>query len=214
VLVARGRNAGERLAREVRGTFVRGPVEEPETAETVMEAASELGGLDVLVNNAGIDHVHELVTAAPAEVRRVLEVNFLGACWFLQAAARSMGSRGGAIVNVTSRLASIGIPEMAIYAASKGALLALSRAAAVELAPQGIRINAVAPGFTATPLFEMWLSEQPDRNAALQSALRGIPQGRLGSPEEVAATVAFLASDESAHITGASIPVDGGYTAT
>jgi NAD(P)-dependent dehydrogenase (short-subunit alcohol dehydrogenase family) len=160
-----------------------------------------------------MDHTGDLLAVEHSEVRRVIEVNFLGACWFLQAAGRAMHSRGGAIVNVTSRLASIGVPTMAIYSASKGALLALTRAAAVELAPLGIRVNAVAPGFTATPLFDAWLAEQPDHAEALRSALHGIPQGRLGTPEDVAAAVAFLAADESAYVTGASLPVDGGYTA-
>jgi NAD(P)-dependent dehydrogenase (short-subunit alcohol dehydrogenase family) len=132
----------------------------------------------------------------------------------LQAAGRVMArGGGGAIVNVSSRLASIGVPTMSVYSASKGALLALTRAAAVELAPQGIRVNAVAPGMTRTSLFEAWLAAEPDREASLGRVLGGIPQQRLAEPGDVAAAIAYLASDESGHVTGASLPVDGGYTA-
>lgn len=120
---------------------------------------------------------------------------------------------GGAIVNVTSRLASIGVPAMAIYGASKGALLALTRAAAVELAPKRVRVNAVAPGMTRTPLFEAWIAARDDPNAMRERVLADIPQGRLAEPGDVAAAIAYLASDDARHVTGASLPVDGGYTA-
>jgi NAD(P)-dependent dehydrogenase (short-subunit alcohol dehydrogenase family) len=144
----------------------------------------------------------------------VFETNVLGAYRMLTRIARALKARdGGSIVNVTSRLASIGVPTMAVYGASKGALLALTRGAAVELAPYGIRVNAVAPGMTATPLMEAWLADQPDPEASAAEVARTIPQGRVGTPEEVAAAIAYLAADESAHVTGASIPVDGGYTA-
>jgi NAD(P)-dependent dehydrogenase (short-subunit alcohol dehydrogenase family) len=102
---------------------------------------------------------------------------------------------------------------MSLYGASKGALLSLTRAAAVELAPQGIRVNAVAPGMTRTPLFEAWLAAEADPEAAQRRVVGGIPQGRLAEPADVAAAIAYLASDDSAHVTGASLPVDGGYTA-
>jgi NAD(P)-dependent dehydrogenase (short-subunit alcohol dehydrogenase family) len=103
------------------------------------------------------------------------------------------------------------VPTMALYSASKGALLSLTRGAAIELAPQGIRVNAVAPGQTSTPLFEAWAAAEGEEVAARAAA--AIPQGRLATPEEVAAAIAYLASDEAAHVTGASLPVDGGYTA-
>jgi NAD(P)-dependent dehydrogenase (short-subunit alcohol dehydrogenase family) len=210
VVCGRRGDIGQALAERLGGSFVEGDVRDPATAERAVLAAD---GLDVLVNNAGMDHTGDLLDVPPDEVREVFEVNLMGACWFLQAAGRAMSGSGGSIVNVTSRLASIGVPKMGIYAASKGALLALTRNAAVELAPNAIRVNAVAPGFTATPLYDTWLAEQSDPAAAEARVVGGIPQGRVGQSRDVAAAVAFLASDEAAHITGASLAVDGGYTA-
>ncbi|MFN8202207.1 MAG: SDR family oxidoreductase [Solirubrobacteraceae bacterium] len=102
---------------------------------------------------------------------------------------------------------------MTLYAASKGALLALTRGAAVEWATRGVRVNAIAPGMTATPLAEAYFEEQPHPEEFRRRIVSSIPQGRLATPDDVAAAVAFLAADESAHITGTSIAVDGGYTA-
>ena len=102
---------------------------------------------------------------------------------------------------------------MVVYGAAKGAILALTRGAAIELAPHNIRVNAVAPGMTATPLYHAWVAEQDDPATFAADIAKAIPQNRVGTPEEVAAAIAFLAADESAHITGASLPIDGGYTA-
>src|SRR5207244_9488526 len=124
--------------------------------------ATTMGGLDVLVNNAGIDFTSDLLETALEDVRRILEVNFIGAFLMLKEAARSMrrSGKGGSIINVTSRVASVGVPTMTIYGASKGALLSLTRGAAIDLARYSIRVNAVATGLTQTPLFEAWLAAQ------------------------------------------------------
>jgi NAD(P)-dependent dehydrogenase (short-subunit alcohol dehydrogenase family) len=218
-LVLTGRNveSAEALLDELgeeRTAFVAGDVRKRETADRVVAAAVERHGvLDVLVNNAAMDHTGDVLETPIEDVRALFDVNVFGAVHMLQAAGRAMRERGrgGAIVNVSSRLASIGVPTMAMYSAAKGALLSLTRAAAVELAPEGIRVNAVAPGMTRTPLFDAWAAGEGGDVVA--GALAAIPQKRFGTPEEVAAAIAFLASDEAAHITGASLPVDGGYTA-
>ena len=102
---------------------------------------------------------------------------------------------------------------MALYAAAKGALLALTRTAAIEWAKSGVRVNAVAPGLTRTQLIRTWIGGQKDPDQFEKQLLAGIPQGRMAEPEDVAAAILFLAGDESQHITGISLPVDGGYTA-
>jgi NAD(P)-dependent dehydrogenase (short-subunit alcohol dehydrogenase family) len=102
---------------------------------------------------------------------------------------------------------------MAVYGASKGALRALTHGAAVELAPLGIRVNAVAPGMIDTLLFHEWLQQSEDRDAARDGVVERIPLGRLAGPDDVARAIFYLASDAAAHITGITLPVDGGYTA-
>ncbi|HXO07683.1 MAG TPA: glucose 1-dehydrogenase [Solirubrobacteraceae bacterium] len=216
VLVARGRERCEALARELgKGTtFVAGSVTDRDVGDAAVSAAADLGGVDVLVNNAGVDLTGGLLDIDEAEVRQTVETNFFGALWMLVRVGRELRDRGGgSIVNVTSRLASIGVPTMSIYAASKGALLALTRSAAVELAEFNIRVNAVAPGLTETPLLREWIASQPDPEAFEQRIRHTIPQRRLASASDVAAAIAYLSADESAHVTGISIPVDGGYTA-
>ncbi|MCF6388409.1 SDR family oxidoreductase [Mycobacterium sp. MBM] len=102
---------------------------------------------------------------------------------------------------------------MAVYAASKGAVQALTLSAAVELAPLGIRVNDVAPGMTRTPLYDSWLADTADPAETERAAVARIPLPRLGSPQDVADAVAYLVSDDAQHVTGTSIKVDGGYTA-
>ena len=141
-------------------------------------------------------------------------MNVVGALLMLQEAARAMGRRGGgSIVNVTSRTGLVGLPGSVVYGATKGALESLTRGAALELAPLGIRVNNVAPGLTETPLIRRWIEAQEDPGAFRRTVTATIPQGRFATPAEVATAVLYLAAEESASVTGATIPVDGGYTA-
>ncbi len=194
--------------------FVAGDVVDRRTARAAVVAAEEWGGADVLVNNAAMDWTSSVLETSEDDVRRVLDTNFLGCLLMQQAAGAKMLERGhGSIVNVTSRTASVGVPTMGLYAAAKGALLALTRTAAIEWARQGVRVNAVAPGLTRTQLVRTWIDDQPDPAAFEKQVVSAIPQGRMAEPVEVASAILFLASDESRHITGISLAVDGGYTA-
>jgi NAD(P)-dependent dehydrogenase (short-subunit alcohol dehydrogenase family) len=217
VAVARRAEPGAQLTAELGDAcrFVRGDVADPATAErAVEEAGRAFGPLDVLVNNAALDLSGvPLLETGEAQARELFDVNVLGALHLLRAAARAMAGRGGSIVNVTSRLAHVGLPGSAVYGATKGALHALTRGAAVEWAPLGIRVNAVAPGLTETSMIAVWVDAQPDPGAFRREREASIPQGRFAAPEDVAAAAVYLASDEARSVTGASIAVDGGYTA-
>jgi NAD(P)-dependent dehydrogenase (short-subunit alcohol dehydrogenase family) len=218
VAVARRVEPGEQLVVELgadTSVFVAGDVGEPGTADRAVAAAqARFGGLDVLVNNAGLDLSGvPLLETTMEQARRIFDANVFGSLAMVQACARAMQGLGGSIVNVTSRLALVGLPGSAVYGASKGALQSLTRGAAVELAPLGIRVNAVAPGLTETPMVTVWIEEQPEPEAFRHRHESSIPMGRFSLPEDVAAAVIYLASDEARSITGASISVDGGYTA-
>ncbi|TCO54352.1 SDR family NAD(P)-dependent oxidoreductase [Actinocrispum wychmicini] len=215
LLTGRSATHGTQLARRLPGSRFHAAdlLREDAADELVASCVAAYGRIDVLVNNAAVDHTGDLVSTPTTEVRETFEVNTFATLRLMQAAGRRMMGTGGSIVNITSRLASVGVPTMGVYSASKGAVLALTRAAAVELAPYHIRVNAVAPGMTRTPLYQAWLDRLPDPAAAERDVLARIPLGRLASPEDIAAAVSYLASDDAAYITGASLPLDGGYTA-
>jgi NAD(P)-dependent dehydrogenase (short-subunit alcohol dehydrogenase family) len=219
-VVVSGRSAerGEAVRQKLgsRSHFLQADLTAPGAPEMLVDQPVQLTGrLDVLVNNAAVDHTGPLLDVPADEIRATFEINTFAAIACLQAAGRSMRQRGegGAIINITSRLASIGVPSMSIYSASKGAMLALTTAAAVELAPHNIRVNAVAPGMTRTPLYDEWLAAQDDPQATERRVAEAIPLKRIAAPADVAAAVSYLASPDAAYITGVSIPVDGGYLA-
>lgn len=217
VIVARRAGPGEQLVAELgpdATRFISGDVASEATARTAIDLAESWGGLDVLVNNAAMDWVSPILDTSEADVRRVLDTNFIGAFLMQREAARRMlERRRGSIINLTSRNASVGVPTMGLYAAAKGALLSLTRASAIEWADQGIRVNAVAPGLTATPLVRTWIDDHDDPVTFEKGVVAAIPQGRMAQPIDVANAILFLASDESQHITGITLAVDGGYTA-
>ncbi|MEU6379403.1 glucose 1-dehydrogenase [Streptomyces sp. NPDC046909] len=206
---------GEKLAAElgVAARFVRLDVtDEGQWRRAVEVATGTFGRLDALVNNAGILHMGSVSDTTAAQFRRVVEVNQVGVFLGMKAAAPAIAAAGGGtIVNSASINAFVGVAGTVAYSASKWAVRGMTRTAALELGPRGIRVNAVAPGSVATAMIA------PDGIEAMpeeaKAAFAKLPLGRVGRPEEIARAVLFLTSDESSYCTGAEFVVDGGSLA-
>jgi NAD(P)-dependent dehydrogenase (short-subunit alcohol dehydrogenase family) len=178
--------------------------------ESVHAAFERLERVDVLVNNAGIQRVGAIGELPFEEWQAVLATHLTGAFLCCSQAVPKMRTRGsGAVVQIASTAAFVGLPGRGPYSAAKAGLGALTRVMAVELAPLGIRVNAVAPGFTRTQLVQQALDD-----GSLQEdwMVARVPMGRLAQPEEIARVVRFLASDEASYVTGQILVVDGGWT--
>jgi NAD(P)-dependent dehydrogenase (short-subunit alcohol dehydrogenase family) len=175
------------------------------------EAADRHGRLDVLVNDAAVSVPGSAGEMAEEDWARVIDVNLSGVWRGMRAAIpRMLAQGGGSIVNLSSVQAHVGFLGWAGYAASKGGIDALTRQAAVEYAPRGIRVNAIVPGTIRTEMNERIMRESPDPDAVMAGWLAMHPMGRIGEPEEVAAAIVFLASDDASFITGELLRVDGG----
>jgi len=184
-----------------------------EVDEMIEKTIEKFGKVDILVNNAGICQFKPFLELTEEEWERTLDINLKGYFFCAQAAAPEMAKqKSGVIVNIASVVMGqigMGMAGLAHYSASKGGIVALTKTLALELAPLGIRVNAISPGVIDTP---MVASVKLDPKA-IEGILAQIPLRRMGRPEEISNTVLFLASDESSYITGATIVVDGGWLA-
>ncbi len=182
----------------------------PAMAAVAARVARELGGPDVLVNMAGISPtVRRSEELDDQAWRQILEVNLSGTFYCCREAAKYMiAAGGGVIINVSSVYGSTGAARMAAYGASKGAVENLTRSLAIEWASQGVRVNCLAPGYIRTDLTRAYLDSR------LGAEVRArIPMGQPGEPDDIVGAALFLASDASSYVTGAIIPIDGGWTA-
>jgi NAD(P)-dependent dehydrogenase (short-subunit alcohol dehydrogenase family) len=217
VLLSRTRGELERVGSRIRslGGVARILVCDVTDADAVRSQLMSLKGLDVLVNNTGMNIPEPFIEVSEERLDRQLALNVRAAFVVAQTAVRKMLEApnrrkcGGAIVNISSQMGRVGAPLRTVYCMTKHAVEGLTKAMAVELAPLNIRVNAVAPTFIDTPMTAPFLAKPEFREWVTSR----IPLGRLGTPAEVAAAVVFLASPASSLITGASLTVDGGWTA-
>jgi cyclopentanol dehydrogenase len=207
---------GEQVASEIRaegGEAVFTPLDvsrESDWTRAVELAEGTYGRLDILVNNAAIIGLEGIMDTTLEAWNRVVAVNQTGTFLGMRAAIPALRrAGGGSIVNISSVLATMGSGNSASYTATKGAVSALTRTVSVELATEGIRVNAVHPGGVETPMAAECLGDDAEARRAL---IATHPMGRIGEPEEIATGVLFLASDEASFVTGASLVIDGGNT--
>lgn len=196
--------------------WVRTDVADPAAADALIEAAAAaFGGLDAVVNNAGVQVTKTVADTSDDEFDSVMDVNVRGVFNVCRAAVRRMRDQpgGGSIVNIGSTAGFAVDHNMAVYNASKGAVHSLTRAIAVDHGPDGIRCNAICPGWIATEMADAAFDLAPDPAAARAAAAARHPVGRLGLPADVAALAVWLAGDESAFVSGSLFTVDGGLTA-
>ncbi|MFW6067575.1 MAG: 3-oxoacyl-[acyl-carrier-protein] reductase [Myxococcota bacterium] len=187
-------------------TALRFDVSDPEAVDdAIRRLVGDFGRLDVLVNNAGVSIDQLLLRVKPDDLERTFQINVAGAVWCAKAAIRPMmRAKRGRIINLSSVVGEAGNPGQAAYAASKAALIGLTKSLAREYASRGVTVNAVAPGYIETDM----TASLPE--AAREAIVQQTPIGRVGSPEEVAAAVLYLASDEAAYVTGQVLRVNGG----
>jgi 3alpha(or 20beta)-hydroxysteroid dehydrogenase len=204
-----GEAAGDTAARlGSSASGLRLDVADPQSwAATVDAVRADVGGLDVLVNNAGIVDTKPLTDMTLEEFRRTLDINLCGTFLGIKAFVELRRGPGGSIINLSSVRGLVGGASLASYSASKFGVRGLTKVAAIELGPLGVRVNAICPGSFATPM-QADVFAQVDMDAYLD----GIPLGRLGEPAEVADVVCWLASDAATYVTGTEIVVDGGVT--
>jgi len=185
-----------------------------EVERAIAELIAQWGQLDIVVNNAGWDRMQPFLESEEDTWDKIIGINFKGTLYVLKAALPPMIQRaaGGRVITIASDAGRVGSSNEAVYAGTKGALIAFSKTIAREVARHGITVNVVCPGITETALLQGMREESPKNARVIEAIGRAIPLGRTGQPEDIAAAVAFLASPEANYITGQTLSVSGGLT--
>jgi len=213
--LANGTRVAEEIANQKgRAEFVALDVtDEAALAAMAQRVEASHGGLDILVNNAGVGHVGTVVTTAGADMDRLYAVNVRGVFNASKAFIGAMLARkAGVIINMASIGGVLGIRDRLAYVTTKSAVVGLTKAMAMDHATEGIRVNCVCPGRVETPFVKARLREYPDPEAAYREMAGSQAIGRMGRPDEIAAAVLYLASDEAAFVTGTPLLIDGGWS--
>jgi NAD(P)-dependent dehydrogenase (short-subunit alcohol dehydrogenase family) len=220
VIAARDRQRGEAAESAIReaggrALFVATDVRTEESIRAMVDrAAAEWGRIDVLCNNAGIERYARADEYTSDDFDAIHSTNLRGMFLCAKYAFPHLRERGGSIVNISSVQAIANEPNISVYAAAKAGILGLTRGLAIDFAPLGVRVNAVCPGAIGdTGMMENALRSVEDPGAVIDAASKAIPLGRMGTPEDIAAAVYFLASSDASYISGASLPVDGALLA-
>ena len=176
--------------------------------QLISEIANEYGHIDMLINNAGINQKKIFTEVSDEEFEQVIQTNLTSVFVLSREVAKEMLKvKSGVIINISSMAAQYGIPYVIAYTAAKSAIEGMTKAMAVELSPEGIRVNCIAPGFIATNMSANALDNDPQRK---KKVLSRTPMGKLGDPEDIADAILYLASDAAKYVTGVILPVDGG----
>jgi 3-oxoacyl-[acyl-carrier protein] reductase len=206
--------AGEKVVKEItalggKATAVQANLSKPEEIERLFAKSKKaFGRIDILVNNAGIYEFLPLEKVTEQHFHKHFNLNVLGLLLASQAAAKQFDGAGGSIINISSVVSTLGIPQSAVYSATKGAVDAITRSLASELGPRGIRVNAIRPGMVETEgTHSAGIAESEMRKQVEAQT----PLGRIGQPQDIAGTAVFLASDDSSWITGETFVISGGY---
>lgn len=174
----------------------------------ISDIVAEYGRIDILINNAGINHKQNFTEVTDEEFEQVIQTNLTAVFVLSREVAKEMlKNKSGVIINISSMAAQYGIPYVIAYTAAKSAIEGMTKAMAVELSPEGIRVNCVAPGFIVTKMSSTALDNDPKRKSKVMSRT---PMGRLGEPDDIGDAIVYLVSDTAKYITGVILPVDGG----
>jgi NAD(P)-dependent dehydrogenase (short-subunit alcohol dehydrogenase family) len=211
---------GERTVDLIRGAggiarYIQTDVSRPADVKSMAEKTlATYSRIDILINVAGIFAEGDVITTTESEWHSILDVNLLGVFLCMKYCIPAMiEAGGGAIVNIASEAGLVGIANQVAYNVSKSGVVALTRSAAVDFATRGVRVNCICPGRVCTPLVEKVINESKDPESTLRMLSEDRPLMQMGKPEDIAAAILFLASDESKYAVGTVLAVDGGYTA-